>query len=81
MDFNTTNYFIIHEDILKNRHRIVPIILARSGEKNGSKLFGLNCLTQKIWEFMGQNEFVNYSLMEKLNELEKKIQNISLKLT
>jgi len=70
-----------YADIVKNRHRIVPTLLVRNGENNGGILFGLNCLTQKIWEFLGKNEFVNYSLLERVHELEKKIQNISLKLT
>lgn len=63
-------------EILKTKPRIVPLVLVKYGEKNGKKLFGVNFMTQSIWEFLGQEEFVNISFLERLDELENKISKI-----
>lgn len=63
-------------EILKNRSRIVPLVLVKYGEKNGKLLFGINFLNQTIWEFLGQDEFMNVNLLEKIEELDKKCERL-----
>ena len=63
-------------EILKNRSRIVPLVLVKYGEKNGKMLFGINFVNQTIWEFLGQDEFINVNLLEKMEELNKKCERL-----
>lgn len=72
-------------DILKNRPRITPLILSRFGEKNGRKIFGLNFITQMVWEFMDQEDFVKkvWDPVEKIllenKELKRRIEALEVK--
>jgi len=63
-------------DILKNRPRITPLILVKYGEENGKCLYAINLLNQNIWEFMGQNEFINSNLIEKMDEMQKRMEKL-----
>ncbi len=63
-------------EILKNRSRIVPLVLVKYGEKNGKMLFGINFVNQTIWEFLGQDEFVNIDIFEKMEELNRKCERL-----
>lgn len=67
-------------EILKNRPRITPLVLVRYGEENGKRLYGINFLNQSIWEFMSRDDFVNYNLIEKMEEMRKKMDKLEQKL-
>jgi len=67
-------------EILRNKPRVVPLVLSKYGEKNGKKLFGINFSNQTIWEFLGQDEYININLLEKIDELHKKVERLEKRL-
>lgn len=64
-------------EIKNTKERITPLFLSKYGETMGNVLFGLNLITENIFEFMPQNKFLeDYSNMWeklelKINELNK----------
>lgn len=63
-------------EIVRNRPRIVPIVFVRFGEIGGRRLYGINMVTQRIWDFMGVEDFVNINLLDKIEELGRKMEKL-----
>ena len=63
-------------EIVRNRPRIVPIVFVRFGEIGGRRLYGINMVTQRIWDFMGVEDFVNINLLDKIEELGRKLEKL-----
>lgn len=63
-------------DILKNRPRITPLVLVKFGEKNVRCLFGINFLNQSVWEFLNSEEFINYNIIEKMEQFNRKMEHL-----
>jgi len=72
-----------YAEMKRNRERITPLFLSKYGETSRNILYGLNMITQSIFEFMPQNKFLEdycqmwEKLELKINHLNKICQNLN----
>jgi len=68
-------------EILRTRPRIVPLVLVKYGEKNGKKIFGINFSNQTIWEFMSQEDYLNFNFLERFDDFGKRLDRLEKRFT
>ena len=63
-------------EIVRNKPRIVPLTLVKYGERNGKIIYGINFTMQTIWEYMNGEDFIKINLLEKLDEMSKRLEKL-----